>query len=316
MSDTPPPAYKDITYPQLRSFCETARRGGMAAAAEALGVAQPTIWKQIHSLENHLGMPVIEPHARGCRLTAAGEVLYKLVAPLVTEIEAVPERFRNSLGQQSRRLVIAATPRPFDEEIFPCVSAYERRFPHVRLVLSQVATRESVIKAVETGDADMGLASLRQGAFSEYLRCEPVYELEPVLLVPKEHPLAEKTITLRDFAKFPILNARGLYADWGISAALEEVDAFNHPQRRVELEMARSIRHYVNQRMGIGIVVRPAGAGPLDELVELPLSKVFRTRMTMFAFYRQRVTPDPELLNFIQVVRDTFTKQVENGAAT
>jgi DNA-binding transcriptional LysR family regulator len=286
----------------------------MAAAADALGVAQPTIWKQIRSLETHLGMPVLEPHARGCRLTAAGEVLFKLVAPLVAEIETVPDRFKDSLGQQSRRLVIAATPRPFDEEIFPCVAEYERRFPHVRLVLSQVATRESVIKAVETGEADLGLASLRQGAFSEYLRCEPVYELEPVLLVPKEHPLAGNSVTLRDFSKYPILNARGLYADWGVSAALDEVGAFAHPQRRIELEMARSIRHYVNQRMGIGIVVRPAGAPPLDDLVELPLSGVFHTRMIMFAFYRQRVTPDPELLDFIQVVRDTFSKQFQNSA--
>ncbi len=124
MSKTP--EYKQLTYPQLRSFCETARLGGMSAAAEALGVAQPTVWKQIHCLEEQLGVSLVEPHSRGCRLTAAGELLQRMAANVLSEFESLPDRFRTSLGKQARKLTVAATPRPFDEELLPCVAEFEK----------------------------------------------------------------------------------------------------------------------------------------------------------------------------------------------
>jgi DNA-binding transcriptional LysR family regulator len=303
-----PPDYKDLTYPQLRSFCETARLGGMSTAAAALGVAQPTVWKQIHRLEAHLGVSLVEPHTRGCRLTAAGHLLLQMAGPLVAEIEALPERFRTTVGRQTRQLTVTATPRPFEEELLPCVAEYERRFPQVRLVLRQVATRNGVIAAVEAGDADVGLVSFQPDYLPEVLHAEPVYELEPVLLVPFKHPLAKVRIQMEHLSKYPLLNARGLYADWGIAGALERIGAYSHPEHRVELEMARSIRLYVKNGMGIGIVVRPAGAKPAGDVVERPLGKLFGDRMMMYAFYRRRVTPDRELLDFIQVVQDLLRR--------
>jgi DNA-binding transcriptional LysR family regulator len=295
--------YKDLTYLQLRSFCETARMGGMSAAAQSLGVAQPTIWKQIHSLETHLGVKLIESHARGCRVTSAGQYLLLMVQPLVAEFEALPKRFRTAIGDQTRTLTVSATPRPFDEELLPCVAAFERQHPKIRLVVRQLATRNSVIESVKSGDADVGLASIKPEDAPPELCGEPIYELEPVLLVPRGHPLARRTIRLEDFAKYPVLNSRTIYADWGIAGALERVGAFNHPDRRIELEMARSIRLYVQNGMGIGIVVRPAAIQTGGEAVERPLRALFRIQMRMYAYHRQRLSPDPEVLDFIAVVR-------------
>ncbi len=44
-------SYKEGRLQQLRSFCETARLGSLAAAAQALGLAEPTVWEQVHALE-------------------------------------------------------------------------------------------------------------------------------------------------------------------------------------------------------------------------------------------------------------------------
>jgi DNA-binding transcriptional LysR family regulator len=69
MSHPQPPTYKDLTLHQLRSFCETARRGSLTAAATALGLAHPTVWKQVHALEMAFGVALVEPHVRGCTLS-------------------------------------------------------------------------------------------------------------------------------------------------------------------------------------------------------------------------------------------------------
>jgi DNA-binding transcriptional LysR family regulator len=174
----------------------------------------------------------------------------------------------------------------------------------VRLVLLQVATRASVLDSVDSGQADIGLVSLQPHSAPEDLHGEPIYELEPVLLVPHGHPLAKGPVRMQHFARYPVLNARTIYADWGIAAALERVGAFRHPEHRVELEMARSIRLYVKNGLGMGIVVRPRGSKPAGDVIERPIGKLFGERMVMYAYYRRRVTPDQELLDFIKVVRE------------
>ena len=304
-----PTEYKELTYPQLRSFCETARLHGMSAAASALGIAQPTVWKQIHCLEQHLGMPLVEPHSRGCRLTAAGELLVRMSGPLLADFESLPDRFRAALGNQARKLTVSATPRPFDEELLPCVAEYERQYPQVRLVLRQVATRQGVMALVEAGEADIGLCSYRPPELPRELHLEPIYELELVLLVPHGHPLATVKLRRGHLAKYPLLNARGLYSDWGIASILESIGAYRHPERRIELEMARSIRLYVRNGLGIGIVARPAGTKPSKDLIERPLGDIFRERLFMHAYFRSRVAPDAELLGFIDVVRELLGRR-------
>ena len=66
-------SYKELTFQQLRSLCETARQGSFLAAAGALKLSQPTVWKQVHALEREFGAKLVEPHGRGCAMTAAGQ---------------------------------------------------------------------------------------------------------------------------------------------------------------------------------------------------------------------------------------------------
>jgi DNA-binding transcriptional LysR family regulator len=305
-----PTEYKELTYPQLRSLCETARLQGMSAAAASLGVAQPTVWKQIHCLEQHLGVPLVEPHSRGCRLTAAGELLVRMSEPLLTDFESLLDRFRTALGNQARKLTVSATPRPFDEELLPCVAEFERQFPHVRLVLRQVATRQGVMSLVESGEADIGLCSYRPAELPREIHIEPMYELELVLLVPHGHPLAKVKLSREHLGKYPLLNARGLYADWGVDRLLESAGAYSHSERRIELEMARSIRLYVRNGLGIGIVARPAGMPVSGDVIERPIGHLLPARLFMYACFRKRVSPDSELLGFMGVVRELLNRDV------
>ena len=61
----------------LRYFYEVAAFGSVRVAAEKLFVAQSAVSRQIALLEDELGVPVFERHARGMALTAAGELLLR-----------------------------------------------------------------------------------------------------------------------------------------------------------------------------------------------------------------------------------------------
>jgi molybdate transport repressor ModE-like protein len=104
-------SYKELTLQQLRSLCETARQGSFVAAAAALGLSQPTVWKQIHALEREFGAKLVEPHGRGCTMTAAGRLLVELVGPAVESIAGARERFRAARADEGEQLAVAVTPR-------------------------------------------------------------------------------------------------------------------------------------------------------------------------------------------------------------
>jgi DNA-binding transcriptional LysR family regulator len=58
---------------QLRNFVTVAEDGQMTRAARRLHLAQPALSQAISQLESELGLVLLERHARGVTLTAAGE---------------------------------------------------------------------------------------------------------------------------------------------------------------------------------------------------------------------------------------------------
>ena len=181
-------AYKEITLQQLRSFCETVRLGSLTAAADSLGLARPTVWKQVHALEDYLGMQLVEPHARGCQPTDAGLLLADLVIPLVTGIGSLRQALQSGGQVHDTQLTVAASSRLLVEDLPPCVVECERRFPHIRLVLNEVIA-DHVEDLVASMQADLGLSAVAKDVNNHWLFYEPCYELDIILITPPDHPL-------------------------------------------------------------------------------------------------------------------------------
>jgi molybdate transport repressor ModE-like protein len=80
---------KDLEVRHCRVLTAVADRGGIAAAARALGLAQSTVSETLAALERVLGAPVLRRHAgREAKLTAAAEVLLPRARALVAASEA------------------------------------------------------------------------------------------------------------------------------------------------------------------------------------------------------------------------------------
>lgn len=64
---------------RARAFLVTAEEGSLSAAARALGLAQPTLGRQVDALEEELGVVLFERVGRGLRLTPSGHELIEHV---------------------------------------------------------------------------------------------------------------------------------------------------------------------------------------------------------------------------------------------
>lgn len=69
--------WRSVTFDwnRARAFLVTAEEGSLSAAARALGLAQPTLGRQVEALEAELGVALFERTGRGLRLTPAGHEL-------------------------------------------------------------------------------------------------------------------------------------------------------------------------------------------------------------------------------------------------
>ena len=269
-------AYKEITLQQLRSFCETILRGSFTAAAAALDLAHPTVWKQVHGLEHRLGVKLVEPHGRGCRPTEAGRLLARLASPLVTGIGSLECVFERSRAEAAVRVVVAAPTRVLVEDLPECVVEFERLWPQVRVDLRQIRV-EDVTAAVASGQADMGLTSnCLPDPDDPRLAFEPCYELEIVLVTPPDHPLARRRLLQAgDLCAYPLVNALDSGENLVTRAALEELHALGIRTSRVEARDDAVICRYVQLGFGIGLLNRVRGHPPGTNLHLRSMSNMF-----------------------------------------
>ena len=75
-----------------------------------LGVAQPTLSKQIHTLEASLGAPLFERVRGAVALTAAGEALLPLAQRMVADADAARDAVQDLVGLRRGGVRLGATP--------------------------------------------------------------------------------------------------------------------------------------------------------------------------------------------------------------
>jgi DNA-binding transcriptional LysR family regulator len=306
-------AYKETTAQQLRSFFETARLGSFTAAAIHLGLANPTVWQQVRALERDLGEPLFEPQGRNCRLTEAGQTLAELAGPLVSGITSLKRRFHEARARGAR-LVVATTPRILAEDLPECVQGFQRRHPDVRLHLKELAD-EQVHAAVEAGKADLGII-LNRGAnleapwtVSRWLEFEPLYELDIVLITPRNHPLARRRqVRPKDLLSYPLVNTLQSLPTATVVAVLDKIGMPEVQQPLVETNFTASIRRYVELGFGIGLVAVLANRQQARILHERDMSRYFG-RATVYQVRRQGSFPTPAAIAFTAILKERFGRR-------
>jgi DNA-binding transcriptional LysR family regulator len=138
-------------------FLAVVRTGSFSAAADRLDSSQPTISRQILALEEAVGTTLFVRHARGVRLTPAGE---QLVAPAEAIEQAVALFERTAIGARdvlSGSVRVAASEIVGTEVLIPALTEFRERYPAiaVELVLDNAATNLSM------GDADLAVRLFR-----------------------------------------------------------------------------------------------------------------------------------------------------------
>ncbi len=229
---------------QLRYFLKAAQTEHMTRAAEALGIAQPTLSKSIRLLEKELGVSLFNRSGKTTRLNAKGRVFSERVSKALSELE---EGKRELLYMEDpdkapiRLAFLAASP------LLPVLlGAFRKRYPDTAFTLIQQ------LNGAASGDFDLCVSSLPlpiPGLSRRLLLTEAFY-----LAVPTDHPLADrKSIQLREASGEGFIQ---LKAGNNLRTITENfcIEAGFTPQTLYETDNPGTLRGLITAGQGVGFI--------------------------------------------------------------
>lgn len=302
MSKTPVIYYKQNRMKQLRAFCHASRTGSISEAAEQLFLSQPTVTLQIQALERELNIVLFERRGPKIILTPEGKLLYELSNSLVDGVDKLHETFSAHLGRlESGNLNIAAGESTILYILPEFVEKFNKKYPQIHLKLLNVTGRDGMAM-VRADEADFAVGSMLEEP--EDIIYRPIFNYNPVLITPEDHPLAKKEkITLEDISPHGLILPPHHLSTWRVvDMAFRQQNLSFH----VSLEAGgwEIIKKYVELGMGVSIVTDVCLTGN-EKIVRKPLDDYFPKRSYGLVLRKGKFL-SPQARRFIEIMDPDF----------
>lgn len=141
---------------QLESFIHVAEHGSFSKAALVLGVAQPSLSRQVRALEIELREPLLLRHGRGVELTESGRQLLEHCHGILHLVAKAKEDLAARRDEPAGHISIAMTPTSARLHTLPLIRAFRKAMPQARLAIIEGFSAH-ITEWLTSGRADIGL---------------------------------------------------------------------------------------------------------------------------------------------------------------
>ncbi|MEJ3748604.1 LysR substrate-binding domain-containing protein [Actinomycetes bacterium KLBMP 9797] len=240
----------------LRYFVAVANLGHFTRAAESLGVTQPTLSKQIHSLEADLGAPLFD-RARGVALTPAGAALLPVARRILADVDTARREVQELVGLRRGQVRLGATPSISTSLVPPVLGRFRAAHPGIDLHLEEGGSQD-LVRHLTGGELDLALIILPGQGTDPALRAEPL--LTESLVVASAGPGLPTPLRVADLRGRPLVMFRTGYdlRDATLEACRRE--GFE-PTFAVEGGEMDSVLGFVAAGLGVAVVPSMVLAG-------------------------------------------------------
>jgi DNA-binding transcriptional LysR family regulator len=142
---------------RLRILREVARRGTLAAAAEALSYTPSAVSQHVAALERQTGVMLLERRGRRVRLTSAAETLVAHTETILADLELAEADLAATSDVAAGPLRLAAFPTAASTFAPRAIADVERRHPAVSVTLRELETDDS-LPGLELDRLDVAVA--------------------------------------------------------------------------------------------------------------------------------------------------------------
>ncbi|MEV4704828.1 LysR substrate-binding domain-containing protein [Actinoplanes sp. NPDC049316] len=202
----------DVQLQQLRYFLAVAETRHFTQAADSLGVSQPTLSKQIHTLEDALGAPLFERVRGAVALTAAGETLLPLARRMITDADAARDAVQEIVGLRRGRVRVGATPSLCSSLVPMVLRRFRTEHPDIELHVNEGSSQD-LIADLLARDLDLALIVQPEHGADPALHAAPVLRESLVVasVAAGPPPTPNTQLALTDLRDTPLVMFRPGY---------------------------------------------------------------------------------------------------------
>lgn len=272
--------------------------GNFSEAALQLDLSQSTVSHAIATLEEELGVVLLQRGRYGAKLTPVGERILGHTQQLFTTLDAIGQEAEQAKGLHGGSLRIAGF-RSVATNILPeAIARLHSRYPNVNVHIVEVDETHEVQRALVRGEVDVCVAETLCGDEFEGFH---IFDDDYIALLPPSAGLRNAQLTIEDLQKFPLIASS--HGSCGLRIS-QQLAALTKP-----LKLTYQIRHdssmvaMVKQGLGIAILPRLA-AEPIPEDVSVctlpfPISRPIGASILKDALHT------PAVYAFLDALRET-----------
>jgi DNA-binding transcriptional LysR family regulator len=296
---------------QLEYFVAVAEVRHFTRAAAAVHVAQPSLSKQIRSLERELGAPLLNRAHGRVTLTAAGETLLPLAKRILADVDSAKVQVQELQGLVRGQLRLGATPTLSTVLLPRALRRFCARYPGIDIHVEECGGRD-LVRLLATGQLDLALVVLPLRTRDPALTTTALFHEALVVAAPADGSIARaRWLRVNDLARHPLVMLRDGYE-------MREVvlDALRReriePQVAIEGGELDAVLSFVEAGLGIAVVPsmvvedRPA-------LRAVPFARPGLSRTVGIA-HRRDVEPSATAQAFRSELLDHLADQARSGA--
>lgn len=199
-----------IELKQIQYFVACAQTGSFSKAAELLYTTQPNVSKAIKALESDMGENLFERYAKGIRLTAKGEHVYKYARYALENLQKM-QIFDEREAQES--LLISCNPSSWFADMF--VEFYQKHQKdnlHYQVYSTGI---HEIVKRVQERCDDIGFIYVMKNQLTpfmyflsrNYLEFVPLKMTEVMLYPGGRHPYWDNPDKEMDFSELRLIQS-------------------------------------------------------------------------------------------------------------
>ena len=288
---------------QLRAFYHAANLSSMTQAAERLGLSQPAVSLHVRELEHELGSELFDRSGPRIALSSAGEILYRLVSPLVEGVDDLFLNFAEQLKDTaSGDIAIGASHGSTAYVLPPLLKCFRDLYPDIRLYVRRCVVRDGfrllLADDIEllTGPQEL----IPQKILGDKIVYHPLFLYDLVLITPLDHPLAgSASLTREEITAWPtIVPAAGTYSTLSGELAMQAFALESNVM--IEAGGWSTVKRYVEAGLGIAVIPNICITAK-DSLAIIPLSQHFE-RASYGMYLRTDKRPSPIAERFVELM--------------
>ncbi len=260
-----------MTLTQLRYLVAIDRHRSFTRAAEACGVAQPTLSTQIRKLEEELEVTLFHRDRFRVRPTDIGAAIVEKAERILAQVDQLRVRAAEAEGEVAGELRLGVIPTVGPFVLPRSLPALVRRHPGLSVVVTELTTSD-LLNELLAGRIDAALLATAEEVAG--LEQEPLFDEPFVAYLSSNHPLLDRKALRREDLKMDdlwLLREGHCFRDQVLDLCgnLPGTDEVSYPLR-FESGNLHTLKRLVDETGGMTLLPKLA----MDELGEEERSRV------------------------------------------